>query len=57
VTLHNIMLLCFVLPSQIFLRVLTLVSGCSPRQAEGEVWSHILAHPKAFVKLQKRPFF
>lgn len=35
--------------------ILTLVSCCSPQQAEGVIWSH--SYPKAFVQLQKRILF
>jgi len=43
----------FVLPGQIW-QILTLVSCCSPQQAERVIWSH--AHPKTFVQLQKMIF-
>lgn len=54
ITLYKVMLPCFVLTGQTW-QILTLVSCCSPQQAEGVIWSH--AHPKAFVQLQKRIFF
>lgn len=45
---------CFVLTGQIW-QILTLVSCCSPQQAEGVIWAH--AHPKAFVQLRNVTFF
>lgn len=54
VTFYKVMVTQFLLAGQIWM-TLTLVSCCSPQQAEGVMWSH--SHPKAFAQLRKRIFF